>query len=97
MNQLHIIAHSLSPEQLTHHIERFVSPKDSLLFIGDAVICLIRSDLQDVIKSSTLPVYVLEADLKCRGIVDSKINDATIINDADMVELSLNHKKSISW
>ncbi|TQV76631.1 sulfurtransferase complex subunit TusB [Aliikangiella marina] len=97
MSQLHLINRSMSQAELQSNFDRLVASSDSLLFIGDGVLNLVNNQLNTYLGALSSPILGLEADIRARGLTRESFQFARVINDLEMVDLTLSHQKTISW
>lgn len=96
-NNLHIISTVKNKNWFDNQVARLCGANDKIIFIGDAVSSVVDQNMQVNFKKLKLSIYVLQADLKCRGIESLCPSFIQIITDADMVELTINSDQNISW
>lgn len=97
MANLHLISELKVKSELSHQLRRFISESDKLLFIGNSVISLVDLECQALLNNIKNPIYVLEADVKCRGIQANIPENIQLISDETMVQLSAQSQQVISW
>lgn len=72
--------------------------KCSVLLIEDGVLAGKAGALEDVFAANPqVNFYALKADIEARGIADSYSPSVTIIDDAEFVNLVVQHKTVQSW
>ncbi|MET1257224.1 sulfurtransferase complex subunit TusB [Aliikangiella maris] len=96
MSQLHLICKNLTLAELSRQ-SQLILAKDQLLLIADATLMLTQKELITFIQSLDNTCYILEADVRCRGLSEYAKSDLQIINDQQMVDLCANSQKVISW
>jgi len=72
---------------------------NSILFIEDGIVacqCLTEAEL-DSCDDKGIKLYVLEADLKARGLTNKIIPPFITIDDDGFVALTIRHQSSVSW
>lgn len=97
--QLHLIQQTLDSASFARQFKRLVSNGDSLLFLNDAVFCLIKNDFGDSLFKklvSNTTILVIDEQIESRGIISS-ISPISIINYSQFVKLSIQANKIISW
>lgn len=97
MANLHLISELTAKSELPHQLQRFTSENDKLLFIGNSVISLVALEYRELLSNIKNPIYVLEADVKCRGIQANIPANINMISDEKMVQLSAQSQQVISW
>ena len=97
MARLHLLSKSINANGLERGIARFLAPDDQLLFIGDSVNALLQISVQQVLKSLTGPVFALQADISCRGLASKMPAYIQVIDDVQMVGLTIENEQVISW
>ncbi len=76
--------------------------KDSVILIQDG--CYALNSFAETLlnhggatgQHRDITVYALREDITARGI-NPKIHDITIVNYVEFVELTVNHKRTVSW
>lgn len=97
MHKLHLISQQINLTMLQNNMQRFVQQDDHLLFIADACIGLTNQQVADYLQQSNVAVSALVADCEVRGITAMIEKNFSLINDAQMVDLTLEHNSIISW
>jgi len=97
MSKLHLISQPMTAEQLQASIARYIAAEDPLLFIGDAVVVLLKHPHRDLLLTLDNSIYALTADLKSRGLADKIPDLIHSCHDDKMVELTLTSSQVISW
>ena len=72
----------------------------SILFIEDGVYAALKnSEFSDAVEDAmkTKKVYVLEPDLKARGVQDHVLNGIELVDYAGFVDLTTKHDAVQSW
>lgn len=88
---LHLIQRSPFSSTTLSDCLNILGNEDSLLFMQDGVYIQNHPTLPDIIN----PVYVLQDDLKARGLLTSTLGKS--INYQEFVLLCTQHEKVISW
>jgi len=97
MTKLHLISQVSNLTSIKNNIARYAIDKDPLLFIGDAVLCLLDKDITAYLKQLNLPLYALVDDCRCRGISEHLNSLLKQVSSQQMVELTIKNQQVISW
>lgn len=97
MIMLHILLHSPYKTSITSLLS-LSSVDDDLICIQDGVILGIKNNvfLKKMHKFFNF-IYFLEEDLRARGLYDYIFKPDKIINYKNFVNLTIQHKNSITW
>ncbi len=78
-----------------------IGKNDAILFLENAVLCLLKNSKYQTVISELLAdcrVFVLKQDIETRGIhPDELMPNLTVIEYADWVDLTVQHPKVQSW
>ena len=99
MATLHSIQHSLDDQNWLTRCLASVSENDGIILLEDAV--LISCHLPTLSQLSTLNIklnfYVIDVDLKARGLLNQFDQKFTLISYQEFVELTLYYDKLVNW
>lgn len=92
-SQLHLISRPITQEQLNQQLS-FVSEGDGIVFMQDSCYSLQAPSIQASLAYQNFEVYAVSRDMKARNINYQQVN---IVNYQQLVQLSLQYDKTISW
>ena len=101
MPTLHTINKSPFSQQTLLQCLEVIGCDDSLILIEDGCYGALKSSpayrqLLEISKNG-VKIYVLEDDLRCRGLTSNFFDDLTLVGMNEMVELCCQHKNVQSW
>lgn len=97
MANLHLVSQLKVESGLDKWLNRLVDDTDEILFISDAVVSLLDAKCEQLLNTVENPIYALEADVKCRGIINKLPNFVKVVDDKTMVDLAAHSQQVISW
>ena len=93
---LHIISKTKGLTEFNNLIIKS-GEKDSIIFIGEGVYCLLQDKFINYLKDSKSKIYIIKSDLIAKGINIKEIKNLNYIDYADFVKLIVTYPKSITW
>lgn len=97
---LHTVNRSPYQSDALNACLRVAAPGAAVLLIEDAVVAAVAGSLAaQRLKSqgASLRLYVLEADLRARGLAGKLMDGVECVDDAGFVALVVAHDKTVSW
>ncbi|MBI2381124.1 MAG: sulfurtransferase complex subunit TusB [Gammaproteobacteria bacterium] len=97
---LHLVNRSPYQSDALNACLRLAAPGAAVLLIEDAVVAAVAGSMAaQRLKSQgvDLRLYVLEADVRARGLSDKLMDGIACIDDAGFVALVVAHDKTVSW
>ncbi|MCW8329677.1 sulfurtransferase complex subunit TusB [Photobacterium sp. SDRW27] len=95
---LHTISTSPFQTQALQRCLRYIGHNDEILLIQDAVSAGIEKNIwSEAIKTSGVKIYLLEADLAARGLLDKVGKFAEVIDYKGFVSLTVKHETHMKW
>lgn len=91
---LHLIQTSLVRDNALELCLEYKSEGDTIILAGEAITGLLKRDCQHQLKRHSIKVLLDDA---VSLNIASKINDFEVISYEQFVELTLTHKKVITW
>jgi tRNA 2-thiouridine synthesizing protein B len=96
MTTLHIINAPQTEAQLSATLS-LTTAHDSLVFIQDSCYCLNAPSIVKLLTGSAITVYAIKEDLIARNVIADKTLAVEAIDYELFVDLTLSHKKTITW
>lgn len=93
---LHILNQSSGHSGTIENMIRTVTANDAVILIEDGVYTSLPPHSDSIIKCG-VPVFVLDADVKARGLTDKVHPEFQIVDDHGFVNLCCQYSKTVSW
>ena len=95
---LHIVSVSPFNSNALEQCLKLIDDSDALLLIENGVYAGIATSPQArTLERAGFPVYILAADANARGIGESLMNTAQMIDHEQWVKLTIEYPRSLSW
>lgn len=92
---LHILNQSSNGTAFTEMLQA-LSAGDAIILIEDGVLAAMPPKAAELL-ATQCPLYVLEADLKARGLEGRVADEFITVDDAGFVALCCEQNKTVSW